>query len=189
MKTRRIAYISIFTALTIVGGFIKVPILPNVLYFSMQSFVVIMSGFFLNPNDAFFAQFAYVILGLIGVPVFTQGGGIGYVFMPSFGYLLGFMIGGFITSKIRLRQKTLSTVKLFLSGLCGLVFIYTIGSIYQVLIMWLYLQNSLSASFATLVPVIILFTIDCFLVYLLSLIYPKILTMIGLVEYNQKSKV
>ena len=27
----------------------------------------------------------YILLGLIGLPIFTQGGGIGYVFQPSFG--------------------------------------------------------------------------------------------------------
>ena len=28
-------------------------------------------------------------IGLLGLPVFTQGGGIGYVLQPSFGFLLG----------------------------------------------------------------------------------------------------
>ena len=41
----------------------------------------------------------YIILGLIGVPVFTSGGGPGYVLQPTFGYLIGFMVGAYVVGR------------------------------------------------------------------------------------------
>ena len=46
------------------------------------------------------SQLVYVVLGLIGIPVFTAGGGISYIFKPTFGYLLGYIIGAYVIGKI-----------------------------------------------------------------------------------------
>jgi biotin transport system substrate-specific component len=42
------------------------------------------------------SQLIYVVLGLIGIPVFTKGGGLSYIFEPSFGYLIGFILAACI---------------------------------------------------------------------------------------------
>jgi biotin transport system substrate-specific component len=38
------------------------------------------------------AVLAYLICGLAGLPVFALGGGPWYVFSPTFGYLMGFLL-------------------------------------------------------------------------------------------------
>ncbi|NJO86025.1 MAG: biotin transporter BioY [Synechococcaceae cyanobacterium RM1_1_27] len=42
-------------------------------------------------------------LGLAGVQVFSQGGGLGYVQEPAFGYLVGFIPAGWICGSLAFR--------------------------------------------------------------------------------------
>ncbi len=75
------------------------------------------------------AQIAYVVLGL-NLPVFTQGGGLGYLKEPTFGYLLGFIAGawvcGFLAFRMRPRVESLA-----FSCICGLltIHLYGVGSL------------------------------------------------------------
>lgn len=39
----------------------------------------------------------YIVLGLMGLPVFAEGGGLAYVLKPSFGYIIGFAIASYVT--------------------------------------------------------------------------------------------
>lgn len=92
-RNRIIIFVSFFTALTAIGAFIKIP-LPHI-PITLQTFFVIMSGNMLGYKFGTLSQMLYLILGLIGIPIFAYGGGPGYVFQPTFGYLLGYPIGAF----------------------------------------------------------------------------------------------
>jgi len=35
-------------------------------------------------------------MGVMGIPWFSRGGGIGYIFSPTFGYIVGFVLGAFV---------------------------------------------------------------------------------------------
>ena len=54
-------------------------------------------------------------MGLIGVPVFAEGGGIWYVMKPSFGYLIGFIIGAFLTGYII--EKSKKSISIYYSNI------------------------------------------------------------------------
>ena len=87
---------SMFTALTAVGAFIKIPLGPFLPAITLQVFFVILSALLLGKYYGALSQIIYIALGLIGIPVFTNGSGIGYVMQPSFGYLLGFVPAAFL---------------------------------------------------------------------------------------------
>ncbi|MGI6160937.1 MAG: biotin transporter BioY [Christensenellales bacterium] len=87
----RIILPALFAALTMAGAFIRIPIPGYPVPLTLQTFFVILAGLMLTPGAAAASQAAYVVLGLIGVPVFTAGGGPGYILNPSFGFLLGFV--------------------------------------------------------------------------------------------------
>ncbi len=95
---------SLFTALTAVGARVKIP-LPFV-SFTLQDFFVVLSGFLLGPVYGAVSQITYLFLGLLGLPVFAEGGGVAYVFKPSFGYLLGFPFASFVAGIIVHRRLT-----------------------------------------------------------------------------------
>ena len=80
-KTYKMILVSIFAALTAVGAFIKIPLPP--VPFTLQVFFVILSGLLLGSRMGLASQIVYIALGLVGVPVFTEGGGLQYIFHPT----------------------------------------------------------------------------------------------------------
>ncbi len=183
MSTKRLIRIALFTVLTAVGGFIKIPI--GYVAFSLQTLFVIMAGLILGGRDGAFAQLAYAIIGLVGVPIFTQGGGFQYVFMPSFGYILGFIAGSFVTGAVMSRFKTINVWKIWLSGIAGLVPIYVIGMSYQVMILVLVNKIALAAALASLVSILLFWAIDIVMIFIVSLVYPRIMNMIKIRTENK----
>lgn len=92
-STRLLILAALFTALTVVGAHLRVPL--TVVPFSLQTFFVLLAGSMLGPFYGAASQVLYVLLGLAGLPVFANGGGLAYVFQPTFGYLLGFPVASF----------------------------------------------------------------------------------------------
>lgn len=79
---------SFFAALTGVAAYLTIPMPP--VPFTMQTFVVLMSGLLLGPKYGPLSQVIYIASGLLGLPVFAGGtGGLHRVLSPSFGFLLG----------------------------------------------------------------------------------------------------
>lgn len=92
MPIRNLLYAAMFTALTAVGAFIRIPIPPYPVPMTLQTLFLYLAGLLLPRREAFLSQAAYVLLGLIGVPIFVNGGGIGYILDPTFGYLVAFLL-------------------------------------------------------------------------------------------------
>lgn len=86
-KTRALVYVALFAALIAAGAFLQVPVPP--VPFTLQSFFCLLAGSLLGPWLGTLSVLIYLAAGLIGLPVFTQGGGFSYLFMPTFGFLLG----------------------------------------------------------------------------------------------------
>ena len=84
-----IAECALFVALMVAGAYLEIP-LP-VMPISFQTVFAVLSGLMLGWKKGMIAMVAYAVLGLIGIPVFMDGGGIFYVIKPSFGYILGFI--------------------------------------------------------------------------------------------------
>ncbi|MEB3356040.1 MAG: biotin transporter BioY [Synechococcales bacterium] len=87
---------------------------------------VLLVGCLGGKNAAAVSQVAYLLLGLTWFNIFTDGGGIQYIFEPTFGYLVGFIPGawvcGWLAFRVRRRLESLA-----FSCLCGLVTIHLVG--------------------------------------------------------------
>lgn len=87
------------------------------------------------------SQAAYVSLGLLGLQIFNDGGGLGYLQKPALGYLLGFIPGAWVCGQLAFRRRfakgelpqTPPLEQLGLSCLCGLLTIHAIGILYLIL--------------------------------------------------------
>lgn len=133
-KTREMILTAIFAALTAVGGFLKVPAGP--ISFTMQVFFTCMAGLLLGPYWGSLSQLIYVLLGLVGLPIFTQGGGLMYVVKPSFGFLIGLIpmafVVGLLTRRVSMQlSRPKQFLRLLLAQTVGLVVLYVIGLPYM----------------------------------------------------------
>ncbi len=95
-STKTLLYASILTALTAVGAWIKIPF--YFVPFTLQTLFTILAGSILKPGWAVSSQAVYLLLGLLGLPIFSNGGGIQYIFHPSFGYLVGLPVAAALIS-------------------------------------------------------------------------------------------
>jgi biotin transport system substrate-specific component len=121
--------VAIFAALTAIGAFIKIP-LP-IVPFTMQIVIVFLAGSILGSKRGLQSQLVYIFVGLAGLPVFTQGGGLTYVLQPTFGYLVGFAVGAFIIGYIIERGgEEPSRLRFVVANLVGTFVIYAIGAPY-----------------------------------------------------------
>lgn len=94
LKTQKLVLCALFAALIAAGAFIQIPI--PVIPLTMQFLFTNLAALTLGKRWGAASAGVYVSLGLLGLPVFTGGGGIGYVLRPTFGYLIGFIVGNYV---------------------------------------------------------------------------------------------
>lgn len=131
-KTKTLIYCGLFTALIAAGAFIKIPI--PVVPFTLQFLFTMLAGLLLGSKRGTISVAAYMILGLIGLPIFSEGGGLWYVFKPSFGYIIGFGIGTYVTGLIAERMKEKTIPRYLFANFTGLLIVYAVGMIYYYVI-------------------------------------------------------
>lgn len=141
LKTRDLSMIAMFAALTAVGAFIRIP-LP-IVPFTLQYFFCALGAMILGSKKGALAQVLYVLIGLIGIPIFTQGGGIQYIFNLTFGYLIGFIVGAFVIGKIVENIEKINLIKVLATCILGLIIICLFGAIHMYIIYNFYLGQAI----------------------------------------------
>ncbi|MFD3156924.1 biotin transporter BioY [Haloimpatiens sp. FM7330] len=180
-NTRNLILVAMFAALTAIGAFIKVPI-PYV-PFTLQYLFCALAGIILGSKLGAASQIVYVIIGLAGVPVFTEGGGLNYIFKPTFGYLIGFIVAAYVIGKIRENVKEVTFIKTILTLFAGLFFIYLFGVIYLYISYNLYLGKNVSFSFALYYGVVICIAGDLVLTVITAYISVKLVPVLRKCRY------
>lgn len=188
MNTKRLVSIAVFAALITVGGLVSVPIPFTQVQLSFQTVFVLTAGILLGGRDGALSVLIYIAMGLLGLPVFTQGGGIGYVFMPSFGYLLGFPIGSLVAGAVTTRLKKATRGKVFLCMLLGMLPAYIIGVTYQVLILYYYTGVGYAAAIGGVPAIGVLALKDAVLCGLVASLYPSLKRALHLGSKDKKSR-
>lgn len=126
--------VPLFTVLMCISAKISIPV--PVIPITLQVTVAILSGLLLGARLGAMSQILYVGMGLLGLPVFSSGGGIGYVFTGTFGYLLGFIFcalaGGLLADRLEKRKGTVKAPYLCILGISivSLLVCYSFGILY-----------------------------------------------------------
>ena len=154
-------------AVTAVAAQITVPLTP--VPFTLQVLAVILSGLLLGARIGALAQTVYVLVGAVGVPVFSGfTGGLGHVFGPTGGYLISYPIAAAVAglaahSVARAsRQRALGAG--FLWGCAGLAVIYVFGTT------WLTVVSGLSPTEAVITGILPFVIFDLIKVALAALV-------------------
>ena len=140
MKTHSLILTALFAALTAVGAFLKIPFPLSAI--TLQFFFTAMAGTLLGKKYGALSQAVYVLLGLVGVPIFALGGGFSYVFQPTFGFLLGLIPSAWVIGS--LARRPLTFWRSVTAMLAGLAVLYAIGVPYMALIANAYLGKGLT---------------------------------------------
>ncbi|MPM70688.1 Biotin transporter BioY [bioreactor metagenome] len=98
--------------------------------FTLQTFFVALAGLLLGKKLGAVSALVYMAIGLIGIPVFTEGGGIAYVLKPTFGYIVGFALGAYVTGAIARKVETPSLGRLIAAVFAGFGVTYLLGMTY-----------------------------------------------------------
>ena len=140
MKLRNLILTALFAALTAIGAFIRIPFAFSSI--TLQFFFTAMAGVLLGACWGAASQAVYVLLGLVGLPIFTQGGGFSYVLQPTFGFLVGLIPAAWLIGYMS--RKKSGFWWLCLGCLAGLGVLYLIGMPYMAVILNVYLAKGMS---------------------------------------------
>ena len=126
INIRQMTLISLFAALTAVGAFISIPLYPVPL--TLQTLFTLLAAMTLGSVMGASSQIIYVLLGVVGLPVFAGfKAGIGILFGPTGGFLFGFIISAYAIGRITEAKKEKNIFYYFLAGIIGTIILYIIG--------------------------------------------------------------
>ena len=91
---------------------------------------IIIITLFFNGKIVTKAFSIYLILGLFFIPVFHQGGSLGYLLTPNFGYLLGTYPLIAIIDKLNKKYQMINYFDILKYGILGISSMHIIGIIY-----------------------------------------------------------
>lgn len=143
MKTKNLALTALFAALTAAGAYIRIP--APLAPITLQVFFSLASGMLLGRKYGPVSQLLYALLGLAGLPLFSGGGGIGYILTPTFGFIVGFIGLSWLTGLLSEGQRSLP--RLFAACLSGTVLMYAVAIPYMYFILNIYLGRELSLAY------------------------------------------
>ena len=160
-RTQDVIYCGLFAALMTVGALIKI-VLPIGVFevtVSLQVFFALLAGFLLGARNGFLSIVVYLIIGLIGVPVFAHGGGLGYLIKPTFGFLIGFAFAALFAGLLTNREKKPRFSRLAVAALVGEMAYYACGLIYYFIMFNFVLSGTVGIGIAKLFSVWFLSTV------------------------------
>lgn len=138
ISTKDITLVALFSALIAVGAFIKIPFL--IVPITLQTLFVILSALVLERRLAVLSVIVYLMIGLAGFPVFAKGGGINYIFSPTFGYLVAFIFATYFIASFKEKN-------LYIITFIGMLIIYALGMMYFVFIQYIFSGKVYSISY------------------------------------------
>ena len=131
-QTKLIKYIFIAllgSILLAISSKVKIPFYPVPM--TMQTFVVLLIGISFGWKLGVATISLYILEGIIGLPVFSgspeKGVGITYFTGPTMGYLIGFIVTGFIAGKFIYDNNYIKT---FFKLIFATSFIYMFGMLW-----------------------------------------------------------
>ncbi|AYO30987.1 MAG: biotin transport system substrate-specific component [Thermoanaerobacteraceae bacterium] len=153
IAVREMPFIGLFAALTAVFSYIEVPLPFSPVPITAQTLAVMLAGSILTPGAALLSMVVFLLLGIIGLPVYAGGAsGIGTFFGPTGGFLMSWPIAAFIMAHIMRRIKPGFMSILLVNILGGIIIIYAIGVLYLARVAHLTLPAALVAGALPFIP-------------------------------------
>lgn len=145
-KTKTLAYSALMCAMLIVSTlWLKFPVPGTEILFTTQVLFVLLCGQLMPPSGCAYAIGAYILLGLLGLPIFSATQGVAVIATPTFGYLLGFPFSAMAVAWVRAKLKNAKAGR-YIASLAGIIVLYLIALPYIALLNGLYLSRPVPLS-------------------------------------------
>src|SRR5210317_1032205 len=108
----KMAFFLLGIILLSVSSKVSIPFYPVPMTF--QTFVVYFIAASMGMVG-FYSTVSYVMLGLMGLPIFAAGGGLGYIMSPTFGFLYGMVLSSLFIAYFSKNLFNRSVTKLILA--------------------------------------------------------------------------
>ena len=164
INTNSVIRIALFASLIVIATIIIPPIYILGVPVTLQSLMIMTVASMLKPSEAVLSILLYLILGIIGLPVFSgYSSGFGVLFGPTGGFLIAFIFAGFFISI--LKQESLIR-QIIINIIFGVFLVYLFGSMQMALV------NEVSC-FSALKIMIMFIPIDIIKAIIAGIIYMK----------------
>ena len=101
-KTLELTRLALLIAMNCVSAYIVIPLPFSLSPIVLQTLVVNLVAFLLSPKQAFITMFVYILIGLVGIPVFTGGSaGPAKIFGPTGGYIWGYLVAAVLIAWLK----------------------------------------------------------------------------------------
>jgi len=128
LRVQDILNVALFSALTAIGALISVPLPFSHVPITLQTMFTYMAGALLGSYLGALSQLIYVLMGVMGLPIFAKGSaGISVLLGPTGGYLAGFIPGAFVIGKLAEIKKNPSFRWLLICMTAGTAVVYILG--------------------------------------------------------------
>lgn len=141
LTTQQLTKIAILLSLLIICSMITIPL--GAVPITLQTLAVLLIGLLAKPIEAVIVTTSYLVLGLVGLPIFAGGqGGFQRIFSPAFGFIISFIVVSWLMAVIT--KKNLSYQTSTIAVIVGTVVTYLIGLSYLAFIFATVLNTSKS---------------------------------------------
>ena len=129
LTVRDMAYVAMFAVIMAVCSWISV---PYVVPFTLQTFAVFLAVGVLGGKRGTLAVLVYILLGCVGIPVFSGfTGGVGILMGSTGGYIVGFLVAAALMWAME-KVPGNRAIVLVASMVLGLVACYAFGTVWFV---------------------------------------------------------
>lgn len=150
--TKDLVSMALFTAVLSVSAYISIPLpLPGGVHLSILNLVILLIALLFPVWQSFFIVLVWLLLGIVGIPVFAAGSaGVGYFLSPLGGYNLGFLLVSILLPL--LKQKKQSRIFDTILAVIGVLIIDIIGMVWMKLAGAMTWQTAFLAGFLSVIP-------------------------------------
>lgn len=107
LKIQDITKISLCVAILCVTSYLVIPLPFTPIVIGFQTIMVNVIGLMFHPKEAELTIFVYLLMGLIGLPVFSAGtSGPGKLFGPTGGFYFGFLAAVLLISILKGKKNS-----------------------------------------------------------------------------------
>ena len=146
LTVRGMILAALFAALAAVLSQISFPIGISPVPFSLGICAVFLTGALLDKKYALIALLVYLLLGAVGLPVFSQfRGGFSVLAGPTGGYLFSYPVSAFLIGLLCDLMKKRNVFTLIVSMLAALAVCYAVGTLWLSFVSQITFMEALAA--------------------------------------------